>query len=85
MTRELPSFLRDMLSAPPLAGDGVHVWLYRVARNLHAHLTANEIVTLLEGRQYLTCAAISEFTRRAETGEFAAEHKVPRKTAASIR
>jgi predicted site-specific integrase-resolvase len=37
------------------------------------------------GRQYITGTAIAEFTRRAESGEFATEHKVPRKTAASIQ
>lgn len=50
MTRELPSFLNEMLIAPPPAGEGVHGWLYRVARQLHAHLPAVEIVALLESR-----------------------------------
>jgi hypothetical protein len=48
--RELPQFLLDMLAAPPRAGEGVHDWLFRVARQLHAHLPAGEIVTLLESR-----------------------------------
>ena len=30
------------------------------------------------GRQYLTDTAISEFVRRAEAGDFAKEHRVPR-------
>lgn len=50
MSRELPLFLRDMLTTPPRAGEGVHVWLFRVARQLHAHLPATEIVALLEAR-----------------------------------
>jgi hypothetical protein len=50
MTRELPLFLRDLLDAPPLAGEGVHDWLFRVARQLHAHLPAGEIAALLETR-----------------------------------
>jgi hypothetical protein len=50
MTRELPAFLRDMLAAPPRAGEGVHDWIFRVARQLHAHLPAVEIVALLETR-----------------------------------
>jgi hypothetical protein len=50
MTRELPPFLRDMLAAPPRAGEGVHDWIFRVARQLHAHLPAVEIVALLETR-----------------------------------
>jgi hypothetical protein len=50
MTRELPKFIHDLLSAPPCAGEGVHNWLFRVARQLHAHLPAREIVNLLESR-----------------------------------
>ena len=50
MTRELPPFLNDLLNAPPRAGEGVHAWLFRVARQLHAHLPGNEIVALLETR-----------------------------------
>lgn len=48
MTRELPPFVREILAAPPRAGEGVHAWLFRVARQLHAHLPAGEIVSLLE-------------------------------------
>jgi len=50
MTRQLPEFLRDMLTAPPRAGEGVHDWLFRVARQLHAHMPAVEIVSLLQDR-----------------------------------
>src|SRR5260370_29808156 len=50
MTDQLPAFVQDMLSTPPHAGEGVHHWLFRVARQLHAHLPANEIVSLLENR-----------------------------------
>jgi len=39
-----------MLATPPQAGEGVHNWLFRVARQLHAHLPAVEIVRLLESR-----------------------------------
>jgi hypothetical protein len=47
---QLPPFLRDMLAATPRAGEGVHSWLFRVARHLHAHLPAGEIIGLLENR-----------------------------------
>ena len=47
---QLPPFVQDMLSTPPRAGEGVHHWLFRVARQLHAHLPAAEIVNLLESR-----------------------------------
>jgi hypothetical protein len=48
--RELPPFLQDLIVTPPRAGEGVHGWLFRVARQLHAHLPAVEIVRLLEIR-----------------------------------
>ena len=50
MTRALPQFISDLLAAPPRAGEGVHNWLFRVARQLHAHLPAGEIVNLMESR-----------------------------------
>jgi len=54
VTRELPQFLRDLIASPPRAGEGVHAWLFRVARQLHAHLPAIEIVRLLE-QQVAAC------------------------------
>lgn len=46
--QNLPQFLQELITTPPHAGEGVHIWLYRVARQLHAHLPAGEIVNLLE-------------------------------------
>ena len=46
----LPAFVQDLLATSPRAGEGVHSWLFRVARQLHAHLPAPEIVALLESR-----------------------------------
>lgn len=43
----LPQFLCDMLAAPPRHGDGVHQWLYRLARQLHAHRGETDICELL--------------------------------------
>ena len=48
--KTLPPFIDEMLAAPPRAGEGVHNYLFRVARQLHAHLPAVEIVALLENR-----------------------------------
>ena len=50
MTRQLPQFLQDVIASPPRAGEGVHLWLFAIARQLHAHLPAGEIVALLERR-----------------------------------
>jgi hypothetical protein len=47
MTRNLPAFLHDLINSTPRAGEGVHTWLFRVARQLHAHLPASDIVRLL--------------------------------------
>ena len=51
MTRHiltLPQFVRELLATAPQSGNGVHRWLFLVARHLHAYLPAGEIVTLLE-------------------------------------
>jgi hypothetical protein len=49
MTRvgELPQFVRDLLASPPKAGEGVNLWLFRVARVLHACRTETEILDTL--------------------------------------
>lgn len=54
-TRPLsPKFLEELLASPPHAGEGVHGWLFRVSRHLHAHMPAAEIVRVLE-HQVATC------------------------------
>jgi hypothetical protein len=44
---DLPQFVHDMLASPPKAGEGVHPYLYRVARQLHAHRDVEQIFRLL--------------------------------------
>ena len=44
---DLPQFVRDMLASPPKRGEGLHNWLYRVARVLHPCRPPAEIVQLL--------------------------------------
>lgn len=46
----LPRWLDQLIDSPPSAGHGMHNWLFRTARQLHAHLPAGEIVRLLESR-----------------------------------
>jgi hypothetical protein len=46
----LPDWLRGLLASPPRAGEGVHHWLFRTARQLHAHYPATEIIRLLESQ-----------------------------------
>jgi hypothetical protein len=67
MTRrdQFPAFLEEMLESPPHAGEGVHDWLFRVARQLHAHLPAGEIVSLLENR-VATCGRLCRETRLSQ-------------------
>ena len=47
---EFPPFLRELIDNPPQAGNGIHHWLFKAARQLHAHLPSCEIVSLLESR-----------------------------------
>lgn len=43
----LPQFVRDLLSAPPRRGGGLHNWLFRAARVLHPFRSREEIIDLL--------------------------------------
>ncbi len=53
MTSDLPRFVRDLLSACPQAGNGIHAWLFRCARQLHAHYSDQvEIVELLSAASF---------------------------------
>jgi hypothetical protein len=45
--KKLPSFILDLISAPPTSGNGVHSWLYIVARHLHHHRPEGEIFGML--------------------------------------
>ncbi len=47
---KIPAFLETLINAPPAAGSGVHDWMFDVARNLHAHMPAGQIETLLRGK-----------------------------------
>ena len=47
MKDTLPRHIRDLLGSCPLAGQGVHNWLFRCARSLHSHCSVAEIEQLL--------------------------------------
>lgn len=47
---QLPAWLQDELNHCPEAGDGVHPWLFKVARYLHRYHRPEEICTILEAR-----------------------------------
>lgn len=44
---QLPPFLLDLVSAVPQHGSGVHGWLYKCSRQLHAHRDPEDIIALL--------------------------------------
>ena len=48
MNEDLPRFIRDLLSSPPLHGEGVHKWMFSTARYLHAFRSFDEIDELLK-------------------------------------
>jgi hypothetical protein len=62
---ELPRFLLDLLAACPRAGGGVHNWLFKVSRQLHAHRSRDEIVSLL-------AATVADCGRHVAISEIAA-------------
>ena len=47
--RKIPAWLAELLANPPDAGGGVHAWLFRVSRQLHAHLEPEQIEVALLG------------------------------------
>lgn len=58
--KPLPRFVRDLLSAPPRRGEGLHNWLFRTARVLHAFRSRQEIIDLLR------CATAGEPVKAGE-------------------
>jgi hypothetical protein len=46
--KDLPQFVRDLLSATPRRGEGLNSWLFRTARVLHPYRDRGEIIALLE-------------------------------------
>jgi hypothetical protein len=45
---DLPRFIRDLLASPPKRGEGLNLWLFRVARVLHPYRDRQEIFQLLQ-------------------------------------
>ncbi len=43
----LPRFVCDLLKSPPQRGEGLNLWLYRVARVMHPFRTPAEIIETL--------------------------------------
>jgi hypothetical protein len=43
----LPRFVSDILASPPAHGEGVHKWMFKTARYLHAFRTSEEIDEIL--------------------------------------
>lgn len=86
-SKQLPSFLRDLLATPPRAGEGVHAWLFNVARQLHAHLPAIEIIALLESQvancgRHVPRAEIVSAVQNSLAGAWQPSQSVPDKPGA---
>src|SRR5437016_3548596 len=50
--QQLPNWLAEELNHCPKAGDGVHRWLFRMARHLHWHMGPESILTLLRAKTH---------------------------------
>ena len=46
--QELPRFVREIINERPAPGAGLHSWLFRLARYLHADLSENEVFDSLK-------------------------------------
>jgi hypothetical protein len=45
--KKLPLFVREMMTAMPRAGGGVHRWLFAVAKVLHPYRSESDIEAIL--------------------------------------
>lgn len=70
--RNLPQFVRDLLASPPQRGEGLNLWLYRVARVLHPYRSAAEIVQLLGAATADEPVNLGEIERAVERSAAAA-------------
>jgi hypothetical protein len=66
LNQSLPQFVRDLLASPPPRGQGLNIWLYRVARVLHPYRPTNEIVLLLQAATAGQPAKPGEIDRAVE-------------------
>lgn len=67
-TQELPRFIKDLLSLPPKRGEGLHRWLFKVARVLHPYREPGEITAILEAvtfGQHLKPGEITDAVRNS--------------------
>ena len=72
--KELPQFVRDWLASAPRAGEGVNLYLYRLARVLHPYRSESEIRDLLRAAT-AGCGRVvteKEIQRAAENSKAAA-------------
>lgn len=72
--KELPRFVRDLLAAPPRAGEGVNLYLFRLARVLHPYRSEREILDTLRAVT-LGCGRVvteKEIQRAVENSKAAA-------------
>jgi len=58
MTTSLPQFLRDELASPPRHGEGVHLWLFRLSRQLHPHYQDKEELARLLAAAVAGCGRV---------------------------
>lgn len=63
---KLPQFVCDLLSSPPERGEGLNLWLYRVARVLHAFRSPAEIIELLRVATYGLAIKQGEIERQVD-------------------
>jgi hypothetical protein len=63
---DLPRFVRDLLASPPKRGEGLNLWLYRVARVLHPYRSPADIVHLLEAATIGEPVKLGEIERAVE-------------------
>jgi hypothetical protein len=65
---DLPRFIRDLLASPPKRGEGLNLWLFRLARVLHPYRDRQEIFQLLQAAtagEPIKCGEIERAVERS--------------------
>jgi hypothetical protein len=67
--KDMPQFVYDLLATPPHRGEGLNIWLFKVARVLHPYRSPEEILELLQATTYGEPVRPGEIERAIENSK----------------
>lgn len=82
MSTPFPKFLDELLANPPTAGTGVHNWLFKVSRQLHAHMGMVEMENFCRKKLKAAGAMFrsAKFATRSSTQLLAPGHQAEKRS-----